>query len=470
MSLNAATPEFVRALTSEVGESVISAPTPAYLEEPRHRYTGIGGCLARPRNTDEVAAIVRMCNEARVGIVPYGGGTGLVSGQIMEEGPAPVILSLERMDRIRDVDAADNILIAEAGVILANIQTAAADVNRLFPLSLASEGSCRIGGNLSTNAGGVNVLRYGNARDLCLGVEAVLPDGSILSGLERLRKNNTGYDLRNLLIGAEGTLGIITAAALKLYPRSVEVETAFATVPSPQAALDLLNHLREDLGDLISAFELIDLNGIRFMEETGVDHTYPLAEKSKWQVLVECGGGVDARLKARLEHALHGAVERELILDAVIAQNEGQRLSLWQIREHIPIGNRKIGSVVSHDISVPVSRVPEFIAAARPLIKAIDPDLRINSFGHLGDGNLHYNIFPPKGRDRGDYDNVAGEVKKTIHDLVADFGGSFSAEHGVGRAKVGDLQTYGDPAKLAAMKAIKAALDPNGIMNPGAVV
>lgn len=469
MTLNPATPEFVKSLNI-VGDGVISAPTAAYLEEPRGRFTGIAGCLARPRNTEQVATIIRMCNEARVGVVPYGGGTGLVSGQIMEHGPAPVLMSLERMDKIRDVDAADNIMIAEAGVILANIQSVAADANRLFPLSLASEGSCRIGGNLSTNAGGVNVLRYGNARDLCLGIEAVLPDGSILSGLERLRKNNTGYDLRHLLIGAEGTLGIITAAALKLFPRPVEVETAFVTVPNPQAALDLLNHLRDDLGELISAFELIDLNGILFMEETGVDHTYPLADKSKWQVLVECGAGVDARLKSRLEHALNRAIENDLILDATIAQNEAQRKALWMIRENIPIGNRKIGSISSHDISVPVSRVPAFIESARPLILAIDPDLRINSFGHLGDGNLHYNVFPPKGRDRNDYDNIAKLVKKTVHDLVAEFGGSFSAEHGVGRAKRADLQTYGDPAKLAAMRAIKASLDPNGIMNPGAVI
>lgn len=394
----------------------------------------------------------------------------MVSGQIMEHGETPVILSLERMDRIRDVDPSDNIMIAEAGVILANIQSAAEGVNRLFPLSLASEGSCRIGGNLSTNAGGVNVLRYGNTRDLCLGVEAVLPDGSILSGLERLRKNNTGYDLRNMLIGAEGTLGIITAAALKLYPRPVEVETAFVSVPSPTAALDLLNHLREDLGDLISAFELIDLNGIHFMEETRVDHVYPLAKKSKWQVLVECGAGVDARLKARMEQALAAAVERELIFDAVIAQNQTQRQSLWNIREHVPVGNRNVGSISSHDIAVPVRRVPEFIETARPMIKAINPELRINSFGHLGDGNLHYNVFPPMGRDRSDFDNITQQIKKTVHDLVADFGGSFSAEHGVGRAKVSDLQTYGDPTKLAAMRAIKTAIDPNGIMNPGAVL
>ncbi len=470
MALNPVSEAFIAALEHDLGDGILSAPMPKYLEEPRGRYRGIAGVLARPRNTQDVATIIRHCNAADIGVVPYGGGTGLVSGQIMTDGPAPVLMSMERMNAIRENDPADNIMIAEAGVVLANIQSAAAEVNRLFPLSLASEGSCQIGGNLSTNAGGVNVLRYGNTRDLCLGVEAVLPDGSILSGLERLRKNNTGYDLRNMLIGAEGSLGIITAAALKLFPRPVDVETAYVGVPDPTAALDLLNRLRDDLGELISAFELIDLNGIKFMEETGVQHTYPLGKQTKWQVLIECGAGAGSRIKDRLEAALSTAIENGLVTDATIAQNQTQRNALWFIREHIPVGNRKVGSISSHDISVPVSRVPEFIDTAGPKIKEIDPELRINSFGHLGDGNLHYNVFPPVRKDRSEYEHLSATIKKTVHDHVAKFGGSFSAEHGVGRAKVDDLQTYGDPNKLAAMRAIKAALDPKGIMNPGAIV
>ncbi len=470
MTVNPATPAFADILTAALSADILTDATPNYLEEPRGRFQGQAAFVARPRDVQQVATIMSLCNEHRIGIVPYAGGTGLVSGQIMTDGPMPILLSLERMNKVRDVDASDNIMIAEAGVILANVQAAAEKVNRLFPLSLASEGSCQIGGNLSTNAGGVNVLRYGNTRDLCLGIEAVLPDGTIVSGLERLRKNNTGYDIRNLLIGAEGTLGIITAASLKLYPRPAEVETAFIAVPSPTAALDLLNFLRDALGEVISAFELIDRQGMDFLDETNVAYTDPLADRNAWQVLCECGAPADSGLRERVENALAAAMEKGLVTDAALAQNAAQRTAFWNIRENIPVGNKHVGSISSHDIAVPVSRVPEFIEKGRGVIAALDPNLRINSFGHLGDGNLHYNVFPPKGRNRDDFDNIRGDVKTAVHDLVADFGGSFSAEHGVGRMKKSDLQKYGDAGKLTAMRAIKTALDPNGIMNPGAIL
>lgn len=445
----------------------IFAPEPRYLEEPRGRFQGQAGALVKPRSVDEVSAIIRLCNTHRISVVPYGGGTGLVGGQVMPSG-APVILSLERMNAIREVDAEDNIMIVEAGAILADIQDAAEDAERLFPLALASGGSCQIGGNLATNAGGVNVLRYGNARDLCLGIEAVLPDGTMFKGLKRLRKDNTGYDLRNLLIGAEGTLGIITAASLKLFAQPAEVAVAFVAVPSPDAALSLLNMLAERLGNVISAFELIHRNGLDFLNETGLAFIEPLSGQPEWMVLLECGAG--AGVQADVENTLSDAYEASLLSDAVLAQNEAQRTAFWQIRETIPEANKRIGSISSHDISVPVKHVPAFIAEGMDVIFAINPALRLNCFGHLGDGNLHYNVFPPKGDSREDFDNIRYVIQKNIHDLVAQYDGSFSAEHGVGRMKKADLVKYGDAGKLVAMHAIKTALDPNGIMNPGVML
>jgi FAD/FMN-containing dehydrogenase len=467
MPLNEPTPEFLSKLASITD---LATPTARYLEEPRGRYIGQGAAVVRPRAVSEVSEIVRLCNADKIGVVPYGGGTGLVGGQTSITGPKPVILSLERLNSIRDVDPADNILTTEAGVILADIQNAADDVQRLFPLSLASEGSCQIGGNLATNAGGVNVLRYGNTRDLCLGIEAVLPDGSIFGGLKRLRKDNTGYNLRNLLIGAEGTLGIITAATLRLMPKPVEVETAFLAIPNPQAGVEILSQLSTQLGEVISAFELIHRQGLNFLNETGIEFTEPLPSAPEWMVLVECGAGRDSGLKGNLERILGGAFDAGLITDAVLAQNEAQRQAFWNIREHIPEANRRVGVISSHDISVPVSKVPDFIERTAQMVKSINPQFRINCFGHLGDGNLHYNIYPPKGAKRSEYDDVRASLASRVYEIVDGFGGSFSAEHGIGRMKKADLLKFSDPAKLTAMRAIKTALDPNGIMNPGAVI
>ena len=467
MTLNEPTPEFLSDLAQVTD---VTMPDARYLEEPRGRFEGQAIALVRPRTVGEVASIVQICNAHKVGVVPYGGGTGLVGGQISVSGPKPVVLSLERLNTIRDADPAENILVAEAGVILADIQSAADAVNRFFPLSLASEGSCQIGGNLSTNAGGVNVLRYGNARDLCIGIEAVLPDGSIFNDLKRLRKDNTGYNLRNLIVGGEGTLGIITAATLRLMPKPIEVETAFIAVPDPQAALALLGHLSAQLGDVVSAFELIHRLGLNFLKETGFDHSSPLSDNPEWMVLLECGAGGNTNLKDNLERILADAYDADIITDAVLAQNEAQRQAFWQIRETIPEANRRVGVISSHDISVPVSKVPDFINSAGEMIQAINPQLRINCFGHLGDGNLHYNIYPPKGENRAAYDDIRKSLADSVYELVNSFDGSFSAEHGVGRMKKADLQKFGDPAKLAAMRAIKLALDPNGIMNPGAVI
>ena len=340
---------------------------------------------------------------------------------------------------------------------------------RIFPLSLASEGTARIGGNLSSNAGGLNVLRYGNARDLCLGIEAVLPDGSVLHGLKRLRKDNTGYDLRHLLIGAEGTLGVITAASLKLVPPPAREGTALLVVESPAAALTLLSRAQARLGGLISAFELIGGMGLRFLDEVLPDVRQPFANRPDWMVLIELGLPEGLDPVASLTALYEDGVAEGLVTDGLIAVSEAQRQEFWLIREMIPEANRRIGAISSHDISLPLGAVPAFIAAAGPALARIG-DWRINCFGHLGDGNLHYNVFPQIGRTRAEHENSREAIKMLVHDMVDAMGGSVSAEHGIGRLKVGDLEKYGDPAKLAAMRAIKAALDPHGILNPGAVL
>ncbi len=458
------------AFAARLPQGVLRAVEPRYLEERRGLFHGRAGLVAAPRNTGEVAAIVRAANEARVGVVPYGGGTGLVGGQVMPDGPVPLVLSLERMTAIRGVYPAENVIVAEAGAVLADVQAAAVAEDRLFPLSLGAEGSCRIGGNLSTNAGGVNVLRYGNTRELCLGLEAVLADGSIWHGLKRLRKDNTGYDLRGLLIGAEGTLGVITAAALRLFARPATTGAALFVVQSPAAALDLLARAGGRIGSGISAFELISGQGMRFLEATGCAARVPLDAIPDWAVLIDLGLGPDDDPQAALVGLYEEGAAAGLVLGGVIAQSEAQRAGLWAMREEIPEANKRIGAISSQDISLPLSAIPEFIPAARAAVAQVG-EFRINVFGHLGDGNLHFNVFPPEGRARGDYPGeMRARVAEAIYDVVAAFDGSFSAEHGVGRLKVGDLERYGDPAKLAAMRAIKAALDPNGIMNPGAVL
>ncbi|WP_298853298.1 FAD-binding oxidoreductase [uncultured Ruegeria sp.] len=468
MSLNPADDLVAALIRSKLGDHVLRPVEERYLNEPRGRFAGQAGLLALPRTAEEVATLVQMASDARVPIVPYGGGTGLVGGQVMTDGPAPLLISIERMTAIRSVFPMENILIAEAGAVLQDVQVAAEAADRLFPLSLAAQGSCRIGGNLSTNAGGVNVLRYGNARDLCLGLEAVLPNGEIWHGLSRLRKDNTGYDLRNLMIGAEGTLGIITAASLKLFPRPAAVGTAMLQVTSPEAAIDLLAMARDQVGETVSTFELIHRQGLDFLSEVLPDVRQPFSARPEWSVLIELGMAKGQSPSEALEDIYTRAEAINLVQNGVIAQSEAQRAALWAIRERIPEANRLIGSVSSHDISIPISRIPEFICKAGATITSLGP-FRINCFGHLGDGNLHYNVFPPKGQSRSDFDSQKAAVKHLVHDLVDAFDGSISAEHGVGRMKTDDLERYGDPVKLAAMRAIKAALDPLGIMNPGAV-
>ncbi|MBL4749271.1 MAG: FAD-binding oxidoreductase [Amylibacter sp.] len=469
MTLSKATPEFLKTLKDALPADTITDAPESYLTEERGLVKGTAACLARPRNVQEVAMIVRLCNQHRVGLIPYAGGTGLTGGQVANLDPSAVILSVERMASVRDVDVANNTITVEAGVILENVQQAADDVDRLFPLSLAAQGSCRIGGNLATNAGGTQVLRYGNTRDLCLGLEAVLPDGSIYHGLTGLRKDNTGFDIRNLLVGSEGALGVITAATLKLYAKPKEVATAMAVVPSPAAAVELLGVMQSGLDGLVSGFELIHGQGLDFLAETMPDVRQPFTTRHEWMVLIEVAGGQGANLDARLMSVLETAIENGLVEDVLIAQNTQQAQQFWQVRESIPLANKLIGGISSHDISVPISALAEFIQAGFDAIAKLG-DLRVNCFGHVGDGNLHYNVYPAKGQVRAEVMHLKPAIIEVIYDLVHEFGGSFSAEHGIGRLKVDDLEKYSDPAKLATIRTIKAAFDPNGIMNPGVIV
>ena len=461
--------DFLSGLGALVPPGVLRPADARYLTELRGRYHGRAGAVACPGSVDEVSAILKAAQAARVAVVPFAGGTGLVAGQLMPSGPLPLVLSLERMNRIRSVEPEGGVLVAEAGCILAEVQAAAEAADRLFPLSLGSEGSARIGGLLGTNAGGSGVLRYGNMRDLTLGLEVVLADGAVIHGLKKLRKNNMGYDLRHLMIGSEGTLGVITAAALRLFPRPARTGAALLVVPSPAAALALLALAQARLGEGVSGFELIGGQGLRFLQEVMPRVRQPFAEVPDWMVLVDLGLVPALDPAQELEGLFEAAAEEGLVPDGVIASSEGQRADFWRLREAIPEANRTIGAVASHDVSVPLAALPEFIARADEAVRALG-DLRINCFGHVGDGNLHYNVFPAPGRKRDAYEALRPRVTETVHDLVDALGGSVSAEHGVGRLKTGDLVRYVDPAAVAAMRAIKAALDPAGILNPGAVL
>ena len=469
MGLNAASPDFVQTLAENLPADTIRPVEDRYLQELRGKWHGRAGCIALPRNTDEVATILRMANEARVPVVPYGGGTGLVCGQIAPEGPDPVVLSLERMNAIRTVDPIENVLIVEAGAILNDLHLAAEAEDRLFPLSIAASGTAQIGGNLATNAGGVNVLRYGNARDLCLGLEVVLPDGRIWKGLSRLRKDNTGYDLKNLFIGSEGSLGVITAASLKLFPRPSQFGTAMLAVKGPSEALRLLALARDVAGEAISAFELIHANGHRFLAQTMPQVTLPFAQAPEWSVLIDLGLSGDQDAQSLIETIFSAAYEAELVSDGVIASSIAQRDALWAVRETIPDANRTIGAIASHDVSLPLSALPAFIETATQALTDLG-DMRVNCFGHLGDGNLHFNVFPADGKTKDAYANQRAAISRSIHDLVHGYNGSVSAEHGVGRLKTPDLPRYKDPVALALMADLKKTLDPHGIMNPGVIV
>jgi FAD/FMN-containing dehydrogenase len=459
-------PEIVARLKNAVGiNGFTEDPTEIapHLEEWRSKYRGSSSLLLKPATIEQVSAILAICSETRTPIVPQGGNTGLVGGQIPFHGE--VLLSLSRMNRIRHVDADGMSMIAEAGVILADVRRAASDAGHLFPLSLASEGSCTIGGNLSTNAGGVNVLRYGNARELTSGLEVVLADGRVLNLLRTLHKDNTGYDLKQLFIGAEGTLGVITAAALKLFPKPAESVTVFAAVDDPKAALVLLSRLQDATGGLVSAFEIMPHVGLEFVLKHIPQANDPLSAPSPWYVLIEATSAAEFNLHAVVERALEGIVN-----DAVIAASETQRTNLWRLRESLSEAQKKEGGSIKHDVSVPVSRVPEFLEVATLAVLARIPDARPVPFGHIGDGNIHFNISVPKGGDNAAFLARWDEIARVVHDIVNDFGGSISAEHGIGVMKRNEIARYKSAAEIETMRALKRALDPNNILNPGKVL
>jgi FAD/FMN-containing dehydrogenase len=441
-----------------------------YLREWRDLYQGQALAVVRPRSTDEVARVVKLCGEAGIAIVPQGGNTGLVGGQIpMGERPA-IVLSLTRMNCVRDVDADGDTMVVEAGVTLAAAQEAAEAAGRLFPLSLASEGSCTIGGTISTNAGGTAVLAYGTMRDLVLGLEVVLPDGQVLHGLRRLRKDNTGYDLRHLFIGAEGTLGIVTAAVLKLYPLPADRVTAWCGLDDPGSCLALFRRARATLGTGLTTFEFMSQFGLDCVLRHAPGSRDPLAGRHSWHVLVEVSGTDGATLRAALEDVLGAAMDRGEVQDAVLAESEDQRLALWDLRERLSEVQRFEGGSIKHDVSVPVPRVPDFIAAANAAVTGCVPGCRPLPFGHLGDGNVHYNVSQPVGADKAAFLARWTEVNSVVHGIAAGMDGSISAEHGIGRMKRDLLPGVKDPAALDLMHRIKQALDPQGLMNPGAVL
>ncbi len=437
----------------------------------RRLYHGATPLVLRPDSTEQVAAILRLCNESGIGVVPVGGNTSYCGGATPSADGSQIVVSLSRMRRIRCVDALNYTMTVEAGCVLAQAQAAALEADRLFPLSLGSEGSCQIGGNLSTNAGGTAVLRYGMMRDLVLGLEVVLPDGRILDGLSSLRKDNTGYDLRDLFIGAEGTLGIITAASCKLFSRPATTVTAILAIPEPAAAVQLLSRLRSVSCDCVSTFELMPRIALDMVLKNVRETTDPFSDHYNWYVLLEIGsGGYDSGLRDGIEAELAKAMEESLVGNAVIAASDAQREKFWRLRESIPEAQRREGASIKHDISVSSSELPRFIVDGSAAIQQIAPEARIVAYGHLGDGNLHFNASQPTQGDAAAFEALAPRINRAVHDLVARYGGSFSAEHGIGQLKRGALQRYKNPVALSVMKSIKQALDPKGIMNPGKVL
>ncbi|WP_374521360.1 FAD-binding oxidoreductase [Hydrogenophaga sp.] len=464
------------ALRAAVGEANVLTPDQqdliAFEQDWRQRARGRALAVVRPGSTNEVAAVVRACAEAGVSVVPQGGNTGLVVGSVPDESGRQVVISLRRMQAVRSLDAANLTLTVEAGCVLQAVQQAAEEAGLLFPLSLAAEGSCTIGGNLATNAGGTQVVRYGNARDLCLGLEVVTPQGEVWNGLTGLRKDNTGYDLRNLFVGSEGTLGIITAATLKLYPQPAARLTAWAAVPSLEAAVGLLGLAHQQLGPGLTGFEVMGQFALSLVDKHFPQLRVPLWKDTPYCVLLENSDSEDEdHARHQFERLLEAALESGLVTDAVVAESLAQAQALWHIRESISLAQSQEGLNIKHDISLPVSRIPAFCAETDALLQREIPGVRLVNFGHLGDGNLHYNVQAPEGGDAAAFlREQEGRVNELVFDAVRRYHGSISAEHGVGSLKVGHLVHHKDPVALSLMRSIKRALDPQHLMNPGRVI
>ncbi|MCQ4315998.1 FAD-binding oxidoreductase [Stutzerimonas zhaodongensis] len=465
---------FIREIEAIVGPAGIERDPErmrSYLSDWRNAYRGLAALVIRPATTEEVAGVVRLCNEQQVALVPQGGNTGLCGGSIPDGSGCQVVLSLTRMTKFRQVDPANETITVEAGVILQSLQEAAAEAGRFFPLSLGAEGSCTVGGNLATNAGGTAVLRYGNMRDLTLGVEVVLPDGQIWNGLRGLRKDNTGYDLKHLFIGSEGTLGIITAAVLKLYPAVRSVTTAWVALPSASAAVELIGSIRALCGDRLTGFELMSRQSVDFVLRHVHGCRDPFGDAHPWYVLIELSDTQpEAPLNQLLEIGIGEALEKGWVIDAVVASSESQVAALWAMREGISEAQNHEGPSLKHDISVPVSCIPDFIETTDQRLRDRFPGVRIVTYGHVGDGNLHYNISKPVGADDARFKAQHEAIMQVIYDSTVSFSGSISAEHGIGQAKRDAARHYKDPLELELMRAIKTTLDPKGLMNPGKVL
>ncbi len=452
--------------------NALSAPDllAPFLSEPRDLWPGRTRLVLRPGSVEEVSAILALANETRTPVVPQGGNTGLVGGQ-QPRSEGEIVLSLARLNRVREVDAVGRTLTVEAGVVLAEAQRLAEEAGLFFPLSLGSEGTCQIGGNLSSNAGGTGVLAYGNARELCLGVEAVLPSGEVLHGLRRLKKDNRGYDLRDLLIGSEGTLGVITAAVLKLFPKPAGRAVAYVGLASPEAALDLLGVSERLGGGRLTAFELIAAQGMEFTLRHTPGARDPLGQRHAWYVLMEIASQTsEADASETLEAILGEAFEAGIVEDAAIAQSLGQAKDFWHMRENLSWAQKPEGGSIKHDVSVPVARVPRFLAEAGEAVTAAVPGVRIVAFGHLGDGNIHYNLSQPVGADKAAFLDRWYEINGIVHAIVAELDGSFSAEHGIGQLKREELARTKPAVEMNLMRAIKGVFDPNNILNPGKLI
>lgn len=464
----------VQQLRAAIGASAIlaeDADMAPYLTDWRGRYAGRARCVARPATTTELAEVVRLCVAAAAPIVPQGGNTGLCGGATPDPSGDAVVVSTTRMNRVRGIDADNFTATVEAGCTLAQVQEAAARADRLFPLSLASEGSCSIGGNLSTNAGGVHVLRYGNTRDLTLGLEVVLPDGRIWDGLRGLRKDNTGYDLKHLFIGAEGTLGIVTAAVLKLFPMPRSRAVAWVAIAAPEDAVALLSMVRGSCGDRLCAFELVGKNALDLVLAHIPGARMPLAEAAPWNVLVELADPhPDAPLQEQLASVLQQAMDRRCVTDAVLARDIAQEQALWKLRESVSEAQKIEGFSIKHDIAVPLSCIPAFLHRADARLRDDYPGVRIVAFGHVGDGNLHYNLSFAGSDENQRLLDATPVINRIVHDLVDALGGSFSAEHGIGQLKRAELLRYKSEVEIALMRAVKQALDPRQLMNPGRVL
>ncbi|SAK47879.1 FAD linked oxidase domain-containing protein [Caballeronia hypogeia] len=443
-----------------------------YVTDWRKRYRGSACAVLLPADTGQVAAVVRLAREHRVALVPQGGNTGLAGGATPDESGAQALISLKRLNRVRGIDPHNNTITVEAGVVLAEIHAHAASAQRLFPLSLAAEGSCTIGGNLSTNAGGTGVLRYGNTRELCLGLEVVTPQGEIWDGLRGLRKDNTGYDLRDLFIGAEGTLGIITAAVMKLHPAPVAKVTALAGLASPHAALDFLSLAQDHAGALLTGFELMSDFSMRLVGRHFPQLRYPFGEPHGQTVLLELSDSEsEAHARALFERLMEEALEKGIVEDAVVAESLAQSRAFWDLREHIPLAQAEEGLNIKHDIAVPISSIGRFIDETDAIIAKAVPGARMVTFGHLGDGNLHYNVQAPEGVDQKQFlEQCQTPINALVYDQVHRHRGSISAEHGLGQLKVDEAMHYKSPVEVRLMQTIKAALDPDNLMNPGKVV